>query len=173
MLVHFGKRCVETLFVHVYSKDGGAQNLLGVIMISGAYCMWCYMTSKTACDTNLFTERTPRAKDFIGIALFASGTITNFMHHRLLARLRKSKKANADKYLIPKGGMFNHTTCPHYFGELMAWLGVAVVLQEVNGYLVFLSMFVYLTCRAFSVTRWYRKKFDDYPKRSHIIPFLF
>ena len=63
----------------------------------------------------------------------------------------------------------------HYLCELVAWLGVALVAQQLNALLVFAGMASYLSGRAVATTRWYRAKFGDaWPaRRRHLVPFIF
>jgi hypothetical protein len=87
----------------------------------------------------------------------------NLYHHYLLANLRGgSKKTDGEKkYVAPKGGLFNYVAAPHYFFELLGWLGIAVVAQQMNAYLVFLSMASYLSGRAYSQNGWNRSEFSE------------
>ena len=123
----------------------------------------------------------------IGLAAFAVGELGNLFHHYLLSTLRnsdltkgaKSIKGSDEKfdlksnYLLPKGGLFDFVTMPHYFFELIAWLGIAFVSQDLNVFLVFASMFTYLLTRAKATKIWYLKNVDNYPtERKVLIPYL-
>lgn len=79
------------------------------------------------------------------------------------------------KYAIPTGGLFALVTMPHYFFELCAWLGVALVAQQLNALLVFGGMASYLSGRAVATTRWYVARFGKaWPvRRRHLVPFIF
>jgi len=109
-------------------------------------------------------------------ALFGVGIAGNLYHHYLLANLRDSKNTDGPKYVAPKGGLFNYVAAPHYFFELLGWLGIAVVAQQMNAYLVFVCMTSYLAGRAYSQNGWNRSKFSesDWPaSRKNVIPFIF
>ena len=58
----------------------------------------------------------------MGLALWLGGTLTNLYHHYLLAGLRKG--GDDTRYVRPTGGLFELCVCPHYFGEIVGWLGV-------------------------------------------------
>jgi len=108
--------------------------------------------------------------------LFGIGLSGNLYHHHLLAKLRDTKKTDGQKYLAPKGGMFNYVATPHYFFELLGWLGIAVVAQQINVFLVFTSMSSYLSGRSVSQNAWNRSQFSeaDWPAtRKNMIPFIF
>ena len=78
-------------------------------------------------------------------------------------------------YVVPRGGLFSLVTTPHYLCELAAWLGVALVAQQLNALLVFAGLASYLSGRAVATTRWYRTKFGKaWPAhRRHLVPFVF
>ena len=62
---------------------------------------------------------------------------------------------------------------PHYLFELIAWLGIAIVAQDFNVFMVFASMFTYLLTRAKATKTWYLKNVENYPvERKFLIPFL-
>lgn len=86
---------------------------------------------------------------------------------------RKSKDDTVS-YAIPSGGLFGYVTMPHYFCELIAWLGLACVTQQLNAFLTLADMTSYLAGRSAATTRWYKSKFPNYPpERKNLIPFLF
>lgn len=121
-----------------------------------------------------------------GLAAFSIGELGNLYHHYILSTLRKDgpvKSNSAAKkddsfdikanYSVPTGGLFDYVTMPHYFFELIAWLGIACVSQDINVYLVFASMFTYLLTRAKATKTWYLKNVDNYPKsRNVLVPFI-
>ena len=122
----------------------------------------------------------------VGLAAFGVGEIGNLYHHYILSTLRKDGPAKSNSsakkddsfdikanYSVPTGGLFDYVTMPHYFFELVAWLGIACVSQDANVYLVFASMFTYLLTRAKATKVWYLKNVDNYPKsRNVLLPFV-
>jgi len=78
-------------------------------------------------------------------------------------------------YFIPGGGLFEFVTMPHYFFEIIAWLGVFIVASRLNILLVCTGMMSYLSGRAEASTAWYKDKFgDEWPSnRKHLVPFIF
>ena len=78
-------------------------------------------------------------------------------------------------YKVPSGGLFSLVTMPHYFFEVVAWLGVALAAQQLNALLVAGGMASYLSGRAVASTRWYKQRFGKaYPaSRKHMVPFVF
>ncbi len=82
-------------------------------------------------------------------------------------------RQNTSGYVIPRGGWFEWAACPHYFFELLAWLGLALISSHLFVYIAFLGMFGYLLARSLKTLAWYRARFDGFPKeRKALIPFL-
>jgi len=170
LAIHFLKRLVEVYCIHEYS--GKVKQDLSTTI--GVY--YALVSLLICCVAN------PVQDDFIrnvGTGLFSIGLIGNFYHHNLLAELRRSSSKEGIKssktYVAPKGGLFDYVAAPHYLFELIGWLGIAVVAQHANAYLVFASMTSYLSGRAFSQNSWNRSKFstNDWPKsRKNIVPFV-
>lgn len=163
ILIHFGKRCYEVLFVHKYS---GPIGLATTIQITFSYCFVSIFAA------SLLPWALPEidALMLIGIVLFVLGQSLNFYHHKLLADLRESYT----EYFIPKGALFEKVACPHYFFEVIAWLGIALISRHLNMYLLAMVMAIYLAGRAVKVRDWYLEKFSDYPAdRKSIFPYLY
>lgn len=106
----------------------------------------------------------------IGSVMFFTGMAINIHSDRVLAKLRPP----GDKgYYIPKGGFFRWVSCPNYFGEIVEWFGWAIATWSLPGLLFAFCTAVTLAPRALNHHHWYRRKFDDYPKkRRALIPYL-
>ena len=110
------------------------------------------------------------ARFIVGILLFFTGMIINISADETLIHLRKSK---TNGYLIPYGRLFNKISCPNFFGEIIEWLGFAILCWSLPA----LSFFVWTVCnlvpRALDHHRWYKRHFADYPvKRKAVFPYL-
>lgn len=95
----------------------------------------------------------------------------NVWADRVLLRLKSEGKG----YVVPKGGLFEFVACPNYFGEILEWLGWAVMTWSWAGLGFLLYTFANLGPRARANRRWYLDKFgEDYPKeRKGLIPYLY
>jgi 3-oxo-5-alpha-steroid 4-dehydrogenase 1 len=160
-IFHFGKRCLESLFLHRYS---GAIDLVTVFLIMSMYSLvsgligWLTITAPVV--DWLF---------IVGGILFLLGEFENFRHHKILANLR----INSEEYSIPSDGMFKQLVCPHYFYETVAWFGVAMMSHQVIIILCTLLSFNYLAARAYKTREWYMEKFKEFPTdRKLILPGL-
>ena len=106
----------------------------------------------------------------VGILLFFTGMIINLSADEKLIHLRKS---STNGYQIPYGRLFNRISCPNFFGEIVEWLGFAILCWSLPA----LSFFVWTICnllpRALDHHRWYKRQFADYPiNRKAVFPYL-
>jgi very-long-chain enoyl-CoA reductase len=84
------------------------------------------------------------------------------------------KSSESNKYVSPRGGLFAYVATPHYLFELIGWLGIAIVANHLNSYLVFAGMCSYLAGRSVAQNEFNREKFDDWStERKNLIPFVF
>jgi len=169
-IFHFGKRCLEVLFLHQFS---GRIGILGVFFITLAYTNIGIILGNNhermsfLSQYDLFSFRT-----ILGIITFSIGQMGNLYHHILLRKLRTSTSER--KYSIPSGGWFEFLVCPHYFFELISWLGMAILSTHWETYVVFFIMCCYLGGRSARTRAWYAEKFPNFPLgRKRIVPFVF
>ncbi|XP_027353013.1 steroid 5-alpha-reductase DET2 [Abrus precatorius] len=108
---------------------------------------------------------------FLGLLVFLCGMWINVWADRVLLKLKSEGKG----YVVPKGGLFEVVSCPNYFGEIVEWLGWAVMTWSWAGLGFFVYTFANLGPRARANHRWYLEKFgEDYPrKRKAVIPYLY
>jgi protein-S-isoprenylcysteine O-methyltransferase Ste14 len=106
----------------------------------------------------------------VGACLFAVGFAINQHADWVLMNLRKPGETG---YKIPRGGLYEHISCPNYFGEILEWTGWAIATWSLAGLAFALYTFANLAPRARDHHRWYQSKFSDYPKnRRALLPFL-
>ncbi|TVU41489.1 hypothetical protein EJB05_15015, partial [Eragrostis curvula] len=99
----------------------------------------------------------------------------NFYHHYLLSRLRAGGDGDGKGYgyKIPRGGLFELVTCPHYLFEIIVFLGFAMIAQTVFTLAVAVSMTSYLSGRSCTTRRWYAVKFEEFPARvKTLVPYV-
>lgn len=106
----------------------------------------------------------------LGIILFFTGMYINMSSDQKLLSLRKGGKKG---YFIPQGGLFNYVSSPNLFGEIIEWLGWAIMSWTLAAFSFSLWTFSNLVPRAIDHHRWYKRRFDNYPKeRKAVIPFF-
>ena len=106
----------------------------------------------------------------VGILVFGTGMFINISSDNHLISLRSKDGLG---YKIPKGGLFEKISCPNHFGEILEWVGFAIMCWNPAAF----SFAVWTTCnlvpRAISHHKWYLKKFEKYPSdRKAIIPYI-
>jgi len=105
-----------------------------------------------------------------GVLIFITGMTINWMADTRLINLRKPGETG---YKIPRGWLFEYISCPNLFGEILEWLGFAILTWSVPGAVFFVWTFANLVPRAIAHHKWYKEKFPDYPKqRKAVFPFL-
>ena len=105
-----------------------------------------------------------------GLAIFTAGLLTHALSDRSLRRLRR---ANEVGYAIPRGGLFELVSAPNYFGEIVQWIGWALMTWSLAGLSFAAFTAANLLPRGIRHHRWYREHFDDYPdRRRAVVPFV-
>jgi 3-oxo-5-alpha-steroid 4-dehydrogenase 1 len=106
----------------------------------------------------------------VGCIIFLTGMIINWQSDGILISLRKPGETG---YKIPVGGLFKWISCPNLFGEIIEWLGFAILTWSMPGLVFMIWTFANVAPRAISHHAWYRSKFENYPaERKAIFPYL-
>ncbi len=106
----------------------------------------------------------------IGICIFIAGLYINIRSDYILINLRKEKGPG---YHVANSFLFKQVSSPNYFGELLEWLGWAVLTWSLSGLMFFLWTFANLFPRAIANHKWYKKEFKEYPEsRKAILPWI-
>lgn len=105
----------------------------------------------------------------VGTALFFLGLGINQIADTRLIRLRKDTTG----YQIPRNWLFEYVSCPNHFGEILEWIGFAIVAWNTPALGFAIWTFCNLVPRAMNHHHWYRETFPDYPaRRKAVIPFV-
>lgn len=122
---------------------------------------------------DLYTPRWLLTPQFIvGTLVFLTGFVVNLHSDRIIRRLRIPGDT---AFHIPRGGAFEYVSSAQYLGELIEWIGWAILTLSWPGLVFALWTFANLVPRAHRNHRWYLEEFGDaYPaERKRIIPFLY
>jgi protein-S-isoprenylcysteine O-methyltransferase Ste14 len=104
----------------------------------------------------------------LGIVLMVIGFSINAHSDRILRHLREPGETG---YKIPYGGLYRWISCPNYLGEIIEWSGFALATWTTAGLSFLVFTVANLLPRAVSHHRWYRERFEDYPRdRAAIVP---
>ena len=97
-----------------------------------------------------------------GALLFVGGATLNIASDYQLLDLRRKSTA---RYVMPNGGCFRFVSAPNLAGEMLEWLGFALMAWTLPGFAFALWSAANLIPRALWRHRWYRTNFDNYPRR--------
>ena len=107
----------------------------------------------------------------VGLVLFFGGLALHVNSDAIIRSLRSDGQTG---YRIPRGGMFRLVSNPNYLGEILQWIGFAVLTRSLAAWAFALFTFCNIFPRAITNHRWYRGRFPDYPaERRIIVPFIF
>ena len=111
------------------------------------------------------------ARFIIGTILFITGMFINIQSDYILLKLRRQGDSS---YIIPYSGFFRFVSSPNYFGEIIEWIGWAILTWSLAGLAFAVFTIANLVPRAYSNHKWYKNKFLAYPKdRKALIPFIY
>jgi protein-S-isoprenylcysteine O-methyltransferase Ste14 len=106
----------------------------------------------------------------LGTLLFFTGMVINIQADYQLIALRKS---SSNGYRIPRGGLFKYVSCPNHFGEIVEWIGFAVLSWNFASLSFAIWTIVNIVPRSLDHQKWYKAKFSHYPKkRKAVFPFV-
>jgi len=103
-----------------------------------------------------------------GVCIFLLGMYINIKSDYLIVSLRKNKGPG---YHLPNKFLHKYISAPNYFGEIIEWIGWAILTWSLSGFVFAIWTIANLVPRAFTHHKWYQENFSDYPKnRKAIIP---
>lgn len=105
-----------------------------------------------------------------GTLMFFIGMIINRSADKYLISLRKPGETG---YKIPDGKLFKYISCPNHAGEMLQWIGFAVLTWSLPAVSFSIWTIANIFPRSISNHKWYLANFEDYPKdRKVVIPFI-
>ena len=141
-------------------------NTLNALMQGG----WLFYIS----DPGLYTESYLRDPRFLaGVVVFFVGMYINIQSDSIIRNLRAP---GDNRHYLPKGGMFKYVTSANYFGELLEWVGFAILTWSLSGAVFALWTFANLCPRARRIYERYKTEFPDELDTSKVkrnIPYIY
>ncbi len=107
------------------------------------------------------TEYLTRWNSIAGLILFFVGAAINVWSDYYLISLRKTTEPGV--YVIPSKGPFRWLSSPNLVGEMIEWIGFAVLCWSLPALAFAVWTITNLAPRAWHHHKWYRKQFPDYP----------
>lgn len=172
---HYGKRILETLFVHRFSHS--TMPLFNLFKNCGYYWGFTAMVSYFVNHPEYTPALYGPAQVYAGLLIFILSELGNFSIHLLLRDLRP---AGSTKRQIPFPNknpltkLFDLVSCPNYTYEIGSWIGFTLMTQTLTALLFTLAGAGQMTIWALGKHRAYKQEFKEkYPRqRKSIIPFL-
>lgn len=174
------RRCYECMFVSVYSnvRMHVWHYLMGYFFYFGVQ-LTILANAPMISDYSIpkFSTTEISAHHIIGTAIFLWAFCVQFDSHLRMASLRKNSAGNVVtlKHKIPRGGMFEYVSCPHYMAEIVLYCALSVVLGAPNTtwWLMMSWNWTNQVAVSFLSHNWYRENFPSYPRsRKAVIPFV-
>ena len=105
----------------------------------------------------------------LGALVFAAGMWINLQSDSIIRHLRAPGDT---RHYLPRGGMFRYVTSANYLGELLEWLGFALLTWSWAGAVFALWTFANLAPRARKINERYQREFGPLTQKS-IIPLIY
>ena len=111
----------------------------------------------------------------LGAVLFFGGMAINWQSDYIIRHLRKPGDT---KHYLPKGGLYNYVTSANYLGEIIEWMGWAMLTWSLAGFVFFFFTMSNLVPRSNSIYKKYQNEFADEfearrPKLKRILPYIY
>src|SRR5574344_121583 len=109
----------------------------------------------------------------IGTILFILGMFINMHSDYVIRHLRVKGDT---KHYLPQKGMYKYVTSANYFGEIVEWIGFAILTWSWSGAMFAIWTMANLVPRANSIYKKYKKEFgDEFYERplKRIFPFIY
>lgn len=174
------RRCYECMFVSVYSDARMHiwHYLMGFFFYLGVQ-LTILANAPMISDYSIprFSTADISGHHIVGSAIFLWAFYVQFDSHLRMASLRKNSSGNVVtlKHKIPRGGMFEYVSCPHYMAEIALYCALTVVLGAPNTtwWLMMSWNFTNQVAVSFLSHNWYLENFPTYPRsRKALIPFV-
>ena len=177
-LIHY----IHRTFIFPFVIHSSKNNPLEITLMAFTFCFFnALMINRSIfCLIIDYIEENFWLHYFYGLATFGLGMYINIHSDYSMIKQRNANKDTNNKYIIPRGFMYELISCPNYFGELVKWLGFFVLSNSISGLVFLVSTFANLFPRAIQYHQWYKNKFKDefhsdkiLTQRKAIVPFLF
>ena len=163
MFLFFQTHYIRRSFVFPFLLKGNSKMpvtvmLMGVIFnLCNAFMQggWLFYKSPE-CMYSISWLWTPQF--IIGALIFFGGMALNIQSDKIIQDLRKPGDT---KHYLPAKGFFKYVTGAHYFGEVIEWIGFAILTWSVSGAIFALWTFANLVPRANAIYKKYKKMFGE------------
>lgn len=176
--LHFLKRELETMFVHRFAANtmparNVFRNSAFYWLLAGLVDAWSLYAplSPFRVSAQFPAAAPPRAGfgssvlDYLGLALFVFGELSNFSVHWHLAHLRSP---GGTEKKIPNAFGSSLVTSPNYMFEVVSWIGVILISRDIAVVLFIAVGTIYMRSWSRDKERALRRLFPDkYKKKKY------
>ena len=150
-IFHYGKRIIESLYVHIFSRTTmPLQNLYkNCAYYWGIFGILCGYTLFNPYGKDLSFLYVPR---YFFIMFFMSAELKNLKTHMILREIKI--KGNGKKYMPPKTEGFELVTCANYMWEFFAWFSFSIFSLNI-------FVIIFTICGFLQMKQWALKKHKD------------
>lgn len=107
----------------------------------------------------------------IGVLMFFMGMVINLHSDHVIRKLRKP---GDNRHYLPEKGLYKYVTSANYLGEIIEWVGFAILTWSLAGVVFAVWTCANLIPRANSIYIKYKNEFGNkIGNRKRIIPFLY
>lgn len=176
-MVHYSNRALITPLLMRTRPDAKSDFDISVILLGWvSLTLHGYLNARYISELgdHYQTEWFSDPRFIIGVLIYLFGFILNIKSDSTLRNLRsKVPSIDEPRYKIPYGGGFKFVTCPQYLGEIISFIGIAVMTWNLGAVFVIAITIGNLVPRALYTHKWFNKHFADYPKeRKAIVPYV-
>ncbi|KAL4441371.1 hypothetical protein ABPG74_013666 [Tetrahymena malaccensis] len=179
-VLHYVKRILETLYIHVFSRDSMPlascwKNFLHYWIFFGTFIGVEYFMYYKDPGYNNLTKG-------IWVGLWALFEFLNFQCHKTLSNIRTEVPSKTledgssvnKRRKIPTGWGFDQVSCANYLWETLAWVAFSGFSRCYTSYFFTAVSFYQMFVWALGKQRRYKKEFGkEFPRgRKAIIPFV-
>lgn len=112
-----------------------------------------------------------RPQAMAGLLISFFGMMVNWHSDRVIRQLRKPGDT---AHYLPQRGFYRYVTSANYFGELVEWVGFALLTASPAAWVFAWWTFANLVPRAYAINQRYRREFGSaVGNRKCIIPFIY
>ena len=151
-------------FIFPLRLTGKSRMPLSIILMSALFNLvngfiQGYWLFRLAPAQGYYTPGWLRSPFFLaGLVVFLVGMGINFQSDNIIRHLRQPGDT---RHYLPKGGLYNYVTSANYFGEIVEWLGWAILTWSLAGAVFFWFTCANLVPRSNSIYHKYEQEFPD------------
>lgn len=175
----FAFHYVHRTFVFPFRMNGRSRMPLSIVLMSVTFNLingyiQGYWLFRLAPERAFYGSSWLTTPAFIaGVVVFFAGMYINRSSDEIIRGLRKPGDT---RHYLPRGGMYNYVTSANYFGEIVEWLGWAILTWSAAGLVFFWFTCANLVPRANSIYNRYQNEFPeefDKTRLKRIFPYIY